>query len=141
MLARSAWKLLLGRCHPAPVRCASSDLSAASAQRPCAGGDARAENARLRRNLALSYRLLDRLDLNEGTCNHLTVLAPARDGSGKSVMLLAPGHLPDGSSLHWSEMTASSLLGVNENLEVVSFRVLSRFYIGLLLPRLGSAHQ
>ncbi len=74
---------------PCAAAAAATDLSAAAAQRPCS--DAAGENARLRRSLALSYRLLDRLALNEGTCNHLTVEAPARDGSGRKVMLLAPG--------------------------------------------------
>ena len=78
-----------------PVRGASSsssDLSAAAAQRR--SRDPAAENLRQRRNLALSYRLMDRLGLNEGTCNHLTVAAPARDGrGGTKVMLLAPGEL------------------------------------------------
>ncbi len=70
----------------------SSDLSAAAAQRR--SRDPAAENLRQRRNLALSYRLMDRLGLNEGTCNHLTVAAPARDGrGGTKVMLLAPGEL------------------------------------------------
>ena len=45
------------------------------------------ENNRLRQNLALSYRLLDRFNLNEGTCNHLTVMAPARDGRGEVYLI------------------------------------------------------
>ncbi len=61
-------------------------------------GDAKTENARLRRSLALSYRLMDRLGLNEGACNHLTVKAPMAKGGGGHVMLLAPGeyssHIP-----------------------------------------------
>jgi hypothetical protein len=35
---------------------------------------------------------MERLNLNEGACNHLSVMAPARNGkSGERVMLLAPG--------------------------------------------------
>ena len=42
--------------------------------------------------LALSYRLLDHLGLNEGACNHLSIIAPARNGKqGEEVMLLGPG--------------------------------------------------
>ena len=77
-----------------------------------------AENWRLRRHLALAYRLLDRLHLNEGVCNHLTVMAPAQNGQGE-VMLVVPGVLPDGSALHWSQVTASSLIGINANHEIV----------------------
>ena len=44
--------------------------------------------------LALSYRLLDHLGLNEGACNHLSVMAPARSGKrGEEVMLLGPGEV------------------------------------------------
>ena len=67
----------------------ASSFSVTEALKPCL--DPEKENLRLRRQLALSYRLLDRLELNEGACNHLTVMAPMRDGSGKEVMLLAPG--------------------------------------------------
>ena len=76
------------------------------------------ENWRLRRHLALAYRLLDRLELNEGACNHLTAIAPAQNGSGK-VMLVVPGVLQDGSALHWSQVTASSLIGIDDNQNVV----------------------
>lgn len=50
------------------------------------------ENARIRRQLALAYRLIDRLGLNEGACNHLTAMAPAKNGNGH-VMLVTPGTL------------------------------------------------
>ena len=39
-------------------------------------GNPQYENRRVRRNLALAYRLLNRLELNEGVCNHLTAMAP-----------------------------------------------------------------
>lgn len=74
--------------------------------------DPEVENVRIRRQLALSYRLLDRLQLNEGACNHLTAMAPARDGSGQ-VMLVIPGKLESGAALHWSQVNASSLIGVD----------------------------
>jgi hypothetical protein len=48
------------------------------------------ENVRIRRQLALSYRILDRLQLNEGVCNHLTAMAPAKNGQ-KQIMLVIPG--------------------------------------------------
>ena len=41
------------------------------------------ENTRLRQNLALSHRLLYKFDLHEGTDNHLSEMAPARDGNGE----------------------------------------------------------
>jgi hypothetical protein len=49
------------------------------------------ENLRIRRQLALAYRVIDRLELNEGACNHLTAMAPAKNGSGE-VMLVVPGN-------------------------------------------------
>ena len=57
--------------------------------------------------LALSYRLLDHLQLNEGACNHLSVLAPARSGkSGQRVMLLGPGAYPNYSRI-WETLGQS----------------------------------
>ena len=47
------------------------------------------ENTRIRSQLALAYRLIDRLELNEGACNHLTAMAPAKNGKGQ-VMLVVP---------------------------------------------------
>ena len=64
-------------------------LTVQASMRPSA--DPVEENLRLRRQLALSYRLLERLNLNEGACNHVSVVAPAKCGSGEVVMLLAPG--------------------------------------------------
>ena len=46
------------------------------------------ENWRLRQNLALSYRVINDLSLNEGSCNHLSVMAPQANGSGEEVMLI-----------------------------------------------------
>ena len=46
------------------------------------------ENWRLRQNLALSYRVINDLNLNEGSCNHLSVMAPPASGEGEEVMLI-----------------------------------------------------
>ena len=46
------------------------------------------ENWRLRQNLALSYRVINDLNLNEGSCNHLSVMAPPASGAGEEVMLI-----------------------------------------------------
>ena len=46
------------------------------------------ENWRLRQNLAVAYRVINDLSLNEGSCNHLSVMAPAASGSGEEVMLI-----------------------------------------------------
>ena len=77
-----------------------------------------AENWRIRRHLALAYRILDRLNLNEGACNHLSAICPASSGQ-EEVILVIPGILPDGSALHWSKVTASSLLGINSNQDII----------------------
>ena len=53
----------------------------------------RYENRRVRRNLALAYRLLNRLELNEGVCNHLTAMAPCRDDNSRQTMLVIPGNI------------------------------------------------
>ncbi|XP_013388724.1 uncharacterized protein LOC106157575 isoform X1 [Lingula anatina] len=73
---------------------------------------AQAANRRARVALAAAYRGLDKLGLNEGVCNHLTLRAPAANGEGE-VMLLIP------YGLHWSEVTASSLIGLDENNAVI----------------------
>ena len=54
-------------------------------------GNSKFENRRIRRNLALAYRLLNRLELNEGVCNHLTAMAPCRDSPSEETMLVIPG--------------------------------------------------
>ena len=56
-------------------------------------GNAREENHRIRMNLALSYRLLNRLDLNEGACNHLTAMAPCKENNSRQTMLVIPGRM------------------------------------------------
>lgn len=56
-----------------------------------------------REDLAAAYRLADRYGLSEGICNHLTLAVPGRDDR----FLLVP------YGMHWSEVTASSLLVVD----------------------------
>ncbi|KAG1682314.1 putative aldolase class 2 protein [Nymphon striatum] len=70
------------------------------------------ENQRVRVKLATAYRSFDYFNLNEGICNHLSALAPAKSGNG-TVMFLVP------YGLHWSEVTPSKLVGVNDKFEVV----------------------
>jgi len=78
------------------------------------------ENKRLRMNLALAYRILDELSLNEGACNHLSVMAPPQEpGKDEEIMLLAPGHIPGGGGIDWSNVTASGLLGLDKEATVV----------------------
>lgn len=74
--------------------------------------ETRLENWRRRINLAASYRIFERLNLHEGVCNHLSMMAPAASGEGE-VMLIVP------YGLHWSEVKASSFVGLNERREVV----------------------
>ena len=51
-------------------------------------------------DLAAVYRLLDRMGLNEGICNHLTALVP---GTRDRFLCIRYGLL-------WSEVTASNLV-------------------------------
>ena len=51
------------------------------------------ENWRLRQNLALSYRVINDLALNEGSCNHLSVMAPHVGGSGEEGEVMLIGEL------------------------------------------------
>lgn len=53
----------------------------------------------MRVDLAAAFRLAVRLDLHEGVCNHLSVMLPG----GKTFLLNRYG-------LHWSEVSASNLL-------------------------------
>jgi len=63
--------------------------------------------------LAVAYRALDKYGFNEGVTNHLTALAPAKDGDGQ-VMLIVP------LLCHWSEVTPKGLIGLDvDTLEVV----------------------
>lgn len=69
-------------------------------------------NKAARLELAAAYRGLDQLGLNEGVCNHLSIMAPRADGEGQIMLVNSYG-------LHWSEVTASNLVGLNERAEVV----------------------
>lgn len=69
-------------------------------------------NRAARLEMAAAYRGLDQLGLNEGVCNHLSMMAPRADGKGQTMLVISYG-------LHWSEVTASSLVGLNEQAEVV----------------------
>ncbi|XP_074644731.1 putative aldolase class 2 protein CC_1201 [Tubulanus polymorphus] len=73
---------------------------------------AAAANAQGRLDLATAYRALDKLGLSEGVCNHLSLMVPtaaAKQRDGEDVMLLIP------YGLHWSQVTASSLLGLTRD--------------------------
>src|SRR5919106_2297506 len=56
----------------------------------------------MRVDLAAAFRLAVRLDLHEGVCNHFSVMLP----DGKRFLLNRYG-------LHWSEVTASNLLALD----------------------------
>lgn len=57
----------------------------------------------MRVDLAAAFRLAVRLDLHEGVCNHLSAMLP----DGKRFLLNRFG-------LHWSEVTASNLLALDD---------------------------
>ena len=63
-------------------------------------------NWKARCDLAACYRILWKLGFSEGICNHLSYSCPAKDGSDKVMLLIDYG-------LHWSEVTASSLVGLS----------------------------
>lgn len=78
--------------------------------------------AEAREDLAAAYRLADRYGLSEGICNHLTLAVPGRDDR----FLLIP------YGMHWSEVTASSLLVVDrdgDKVEGEGFIEPTAFYI------------
>ncbi|XP_077978074.1 putative aldolase class 2 protein RP493 [Glandiceps talaboti] len=76
--------------------------------------EAAQQNYDVRADLAAVYRSFQYYNLSEGVCNHLTAKAPRRDGCGQQVMLVIP------YGLHWKEVTASTLIGVDmETGEVV----------------------
>src|SRR4030088_3290992 len=53
-------------------------------------------------DLAAAFRLAVRMDLHEGVCNHFTLMLP---GAGKFLL--------NRYGLHWSEVTASNLLALD----------------------------
>jgi len=71
------------------------------------------ENRQRRVELAAAYRAAEKCALHEGVDNHITVIAPARNGSGKQLMLVVP------QDIYWSEITPSCLIGLDDNNEVV----------------------
>jgi len=66
-------------------------------------GVASTADRQARIDLAAAFRLAVRMDLHEGVCNHFTLMLP----DGKRFLLNAYG-------LHWSEVTASNLLALDE---------------------------
>lgn len=60
-------------------------------------------NRKARIELAAAYRGLDKLNYNEGICNHLTLMAPAANGDGEIMLVIPYG-------LHWSEVRAQPCL-------------------------------
>jgi len=62
-----------------------------------------ADIRQIRIDLAAAYRLAARQGFNEGICNHFTMMVP---GSEDHFLLIPYG-------LHWSEVTASSLIEVD----------------------------
>ncbi|XP_054713398.1 uncharacterized protein LOC129222865 [Uloborus diversus] len=69
-------------------------------------------NVQARVQLAAAYRGLNSYGLNEGVCNHLSAIAPSKE-IGRNIMLIIP------HGLHWSEVTPSNLIGVDQNNDVV----------------------
>jgi ribulose-5-phosphate 4-epimerase/fuculose-1-phosphate aldolase len=82
----------------------------------------------MRVDLAAAFRLAVRLDLHEGVCNHFSVMLPG----GKAFLLNRYG-------LHWSEVTASNLLALDAEgnvlegegeVEKTAFYIHSRIHLG-----------
>src|SRR5687767_11886552 len=82
----------------------------------------------MRVDLAAAFRLAVRLDLHEGVCNHLSAMLP----DGKTFLLNRYG-------LHWSEVTASNLLALDAEgnvlegegeFEKTAFYIHSRIHLG-----------
>ncbi|KAL9979598.1 hypothetical protein ACROYT_G017279 [Oculina patagonica] len=83
-----------------------------SSTQPNSAQNAKEANWKCRQDLATAFRGLHWYGLSEGVCTHLTMMAPAMSGEGE-VMLMIP------YGLHWSQATPSSLLGVNDQLQLV----------------------
>lgn len=60
----------------------------------------------MRVDLAAAFRLAVRLDLHEGVCNHFSAMLPSGKNEGSRFLLNRFG-------LHWSEVTASNLLALD----------------------------
>lgn len=63
-------------------------------------------NLQCRIDLAAAYQIVDYLGFGEGIDNHLTLRAPSAD-TGDNLMLIVP------YGTHWSQVTASRLIGVD----------------------------
>ncbi len=68
------------------------------------------EHLQTRIDLAAAYRLADRHGFNEGICNHFTMMVP---GTDDRFFLIPYG-------LHWTEVTASNLIEVDFDRNVIS---------------------
>lgn len=69
-------------------------------------------NRAARLELAAAYRGLELLGLNEGVSNHLSAMAPRQSGEGEVMLVFREG-------LHWKEVTASNLLGLDMSAKTV----------------------
>jgi len=67
----------------------------------------------MRIDLAAAFRLAVRLDLHEGVCNHFSVMLPGNDGKSSGEAPHKAGFLLNRYGLHWSEVTASNLLALD----------------------------
>ena len=67
----------------------------------------------MRVDLAAAFRLAVRLDLHEGVCNHFSVMLPSGKNEGSRFLLNRFG-------LHWSEVTASNLLALDADGNVLA---------------------
>lgn len=64
------------------------------------------ENWRIRVDLAVAYRALEKYGMHEGVCNHITAMAPTLERE-QPVMLLVP------HGLYWSEVTPRCFMGLD----------------------------
>ena len=71
-------------------------------------------NKDLRIDLACSFRWAARLGLHEGVCNHFSVVVPDADG-----IIRGDKFLINPLGMHWSEITASSLVLCDEKGKVI----------------------
>ncbi|PIK54663.1 putative adducin-related protein 2 [Apostichopus japonicus] len=103
--------VLLSRCGlPGISRCQWQSTASKSNQ---SLSEVIKENYAARVELAVAYRAMEYYNMHEGVCNHLSLRAPAKDGNGDVMLLLRYG-------THWSQVTASTLIGVDfESGEVI----------------------
>ncbi|CAL1291514.1 unnamed protein product [Larinioides sclopetarius] len=94
------------------IRPCQSVIRRLSSSRNLSSASRKEINNGIRLRLAAAYRALDSYGLNEGVCNHLSAIAPCSI-LDENIMLIIPFHL------HWSEVTPSNLIEVNEKNEVL----------------------